>query len=46
MYIGSTVGLTGLLNVGICGESLFDEAAHPLFVVSVTFDGINDQAMG
>jgi hypothetical protein len=46
MHIIGAVDLAGLLNVSICGEGLFDEATHLLFVVGVTFDGINDQAMG
>ncbi len=41
MHFVSTVDLASFLDAGVCGESLFDEAAHLLFMVDMTFDGIN-----
>jgi hypothetical protein len=46
MHVFSAVDLAGFLDVGICRESLLDEAAHLFFVIGVPFDSINDKAMG
>ena len=46
MHSVSAVDLAGLLDVRICCECLFNEAAHLFFIVGMPFDGINDKAMG
>jgi hypothetical protein len=46
MNIVGAIDLAGLVDLRVCGERIFDKAAHLLFVAGVPFDSFYDQAMG
>jgi hypothetical protein len=45
MNIVGAIDLAGLVHFWVCGERIFDKAAHLLFVAGVPFDSFYDQAM-
>jgi hypothetical protein len=45
MNIVGAIDLASLVDFRVCGERIFDKAAHLLFVAGVSFDSFYDQAM-